>query len=112
MQTREQPGRASKPASPGETARMTSAWLLQKSMFLVVAGGLLFPNLAAVAATLKPVVSGKRGVVAAGHPLVAEAGLRVLEKGGEAGGAGVAPGFAASGVGMERLCSGGGRSIF
>jgi hypothetical protein len=33
------------------------------------------------AATLKPLVAGKRGVVAAGHPLVAEAGLRIFEKG-------------------------------
>src|SRR3989441_3255552 len=107
MQTREQPGRASKPASPGETGRMTSAWLLQKSMLLVVAGGVLFPNLAAGAATLKPVVSGKRGVVAAGHVLVAEAGLRILEKGGNAVDAGVATVFAASVVEMGSFGSGG-----
>ena len=86
---------------------MTSAWLLQKSMLLVVAGGVLFPNLAAVAATLKPVVSGKRGVVAAGHPLVAEAGLRILEKGGNAVDAGVATVFAASVVEMKSFGSGG-----
>src|SRR5712692_2746658 len=107
MQTREQPGRASKPASPGESAKMTSAWLLQKSMLLVVAGGVLFPNLAAVASTLKPVVSGKRGVVAAGHPLVAEVGLRILEKGGNAVDAGVATVFAASVVEMTGFGSGG-----
>ena len=47
-------------------------------------------------ATLKPLVMGKRGVVAAGHPLVAEAGLRILEKGGNAVDAGVASLFAAA----------------
>ncbi len=47
-------------------------------------------------ATLKPLVMGKRGVVAAGHPLVAEAGLRILEKGGNAVDAGIATVFAAA----------------
>src|SRR3989442_14700056 len=105
MQTREQPGRASKPASPGETGRMTSAWLLQKSMLLVVAGGVLFPNLAAGAATLKPVVSGKRGVVAAGHPLGAEGGLRSPGKSGETGGAGRATAFSPFGLARTRVGS-------
>ncbi|MGI9103187.1 MAG: gamma-glutamyltransferase family protein [Terriglobales bacterium] len=47
-------------------------------------------------ATLKPQVMGRRGVVAAGNPLVAEAGLRILEKGGTAIDAGVATVFAAA----------------
>src|ERR1019366_2165178 len=47
------------------------------------------------ARTLKPLVMGTRGVVAAGTPLVAEAGLRILEKGGNAIDAGVATVFAA-----------------
>jgi gamma-glutamyltranspeptidase/glutathione hydrolase len=51
-------------------------------------------------------VAGKRGVVAAGHPLVAEAGLRILEKGGNAVDAGVATIFAASVV--EMTCFGAG----
>lgn len=46
--------------------------------------------------TLKPLVMGKRGVVAAGHPLVAEAGLRILQKSGNAVDAGVATVFAAA----------------
>jgi gamma-glutamyltranspeptidase/glutathione hydrolase len=59
------------------------------------------------AATLKPLVAGKRGVVAAGHPLVAEAGLRILEKGGNAVDAGVAALFAASVVEMASFGAGG-----
>ena len=42
------------------------------------------------AQTFRPVVRGKRGVVAGGHPLSVEAGLRVLQKGGNAVDAGVA----------------------
>jgi gamma-glutamyltranspeptidase / glutathione hydrolase len=49
-----------------------------------------------VASTLKPQVMGQRlGVVAAGHPLVAEAGFVVLQGGGNAVDAGVAAVFAA-----------------
>jgi Gamma-glutamyltransferase len=35
-------------------------------------------------ATTRPVVSGTQGVVAAGHPLVAMAGMRMLLAGGNA----------------------------
>ena len=59
------------------------------------------------ARTLKPMVMGKRGVVAAGHPLVAEAGLRVLEHGGNAIDAGVATVFAAGVVEMGSFALGG-----
>ena len=57
--------------------------------------------------TFKPLVMGKRGVVAAGHHLVAEAGLRILEKGGNAIDAGVATVFAASVVEMNGFGMGG-----
>ena len=63
-------------------------------------------SLPARGATMKPLVAGKRGAVAAGHPLVAEAGLRILEKGGNAVDAGVATVFAASVVEMDGFGSG------
>src|SRR5215471_4015429 len=47
-------------------------------------------------ATSRPVVSGTRGVVTAGHPLVSMAGLRMLLAGGNAFDAAVAAGFAAA----------------
>lgn len=65
-----------------------------------------FPDLAK-SATLKPLVMGKRGAVGAGHPLVAEAGLRTLEKGGNAVDAGVASVFAAAVVEQTSFAMGG-----
>src|SRR5213593_976119 len=47
-------------------------------------------------ATTRPVVSGTQGVVAAGHPLVSMAGMRMLLSGGNAFDAAVAAGFAAA----------------
>ena len=46
--------------------------------------------------TYRPTVRGTRGVVAGGHPLVAEAGLRMLHRGGNAVDAGVAAVLAGS----------------
>jgi hypothetical protein len=43
--------------------------------------------------TTRPVITGSRGVVAAGHYLAAEIGSRILDKGGTAIDAGVAAGF-------------------
>src|SRR5881628_3999813 len=51
---------------------------------------------AADRATTRPVVSGTQGVVAAGHPLVAMAGMRMLLDGGNAFDAVAAAGFAAA----------------
>ena len=51
---------------------------------------------AAERATTRPVVSGMQGVVAAGHPLVSMAGMRMLMTGGNAFDAAVAAGFAAA----------------
>ena len=47
-------------------------------------------------ATTRPVVAGTQGVVAAGHPLVSMAGMRMLLAGGNAFDAVVAAGFAAA----------------
>jgi gamma-glutamyltranspeptidase/glutathione hydrolase len=78
------------------------------NLVLVACGAaLLLPDFPSSAATLKPLVAGRRGVVAAGHPLVAEAGLRLLEKGGNAVDAGVATVFAASVVEMMSFGAGG-----
>jgi len=57
--------------------------------------------------TYKPLIMARRGVVAAGHPLVAEAGLRILQKGGNAIDGGVATVFAAMVVEMNGLGMGG-----
>src|SRR5215472_2063165 len=73
---------------------------------LLPVAGVLLP-VPSSGATLKPLVAGKRGVVAAGHPLTAEAGLRILEKGGNAVDAGVAAVFAASVVELTSFGSGG-----
>lgn len=81
--------------------------LVQKTMILILSFGLFLPFDSTSAVTLKPLVQGKRGVVAAGHPLVAEAGLRILEKGGNSVDAGVATVFAASVVEMMSFATGG-----
>jgi gamma-glutamyltranspeptidase / glutathione hydrolase len=47
-------------------------------------------------ATTRPVIAGTQGVVAAGHPLVSMAGMRMLLAGGNAFDAAVAAGFAAA----------------
>ena len=46
--------------------------------------------------TFRPVVRGRRGVVAGGQPLSVEAGMRILQHGGNAVDAGVATILAAS----------------
>ncbi|MGI9066381.1 MAG: gamma-glutamyltransferase family protein [Pyrinomonadaceae bacterium] len=62
---------------------------------------------AANAQTFRPVVRGKRGVVAGGHPLSVEAGLRILQKGGNAVDAGVATILAASVIEFSHFSFGG-----
>src|SRR5437763_8526781 len=44
--------------------------------------------------TTRPVITGRKGVVTAGHYLAAMAGMRILQQGGNAIDAGVAAGFA------------------
>ena len=81
--------------------------LLASASIVLLAIGFVLPGPLSGAGALKPLVMGKRGVVAAGHPLVAEAGLRMLENGGNAVDAGVATLFAASVVEMTSFGSGG-----
>jgi gamma-glutamyltranspeptidase/glutathione hydrolase len=76
------------------------------SFFTVAALAVFFPTISESAA-LKPLVMGKRGVVAAGHPLVAEAGMRILQKGGNAVDAGIATVFAAGVVELGSFGLGG-----
>ncbi len=57
--------------------------------------------------TFRPVVRGRRGVVAGGHPLSVEAGLRILEAGGNAVDAGVAALLAASVIEFSHFGFGG-----
>lgn len=59
------------------------------------------------AQTFRPVVRGRRGVVAGGHPLSVEAGLRILQRGGNAVDAGVATILAASVIEFSHFSFGG-----
>lgn len=70
----------------------------------IVAG---FPLTTSHADTFRPVVRGKRGVVAGGQPLSVEAGLRILEHGGNAVDAGVATILAASVIEFSHFSFGG-----
>lgn len=63
--------------------------------------------LSSQADTFRPVVRGKRGVVAGGHPLSVEAGLRILQNGGNAVDAGVATILAASVIEFSHFSFGG-----
>src|SRR5690349_19708481 len=70
----------------------------------IVAG---FPLTTSHADTFRPVVRGKRGVVAGGQPLSVEAGLRILQHGGNAIDAGVATILAASVIEFSHFSFGG-----
>ena len=59
------------------------------------------------AETFRPVVRGKRGVVTAGQPLSAEAGMRLLQQGGNAVDAGCAAILAASVIEISHFSFGG-----
>jgi gamma-glutamyltranspeptidase/glutathione hydrolase len=64
-------------------------------------------SISAQTPTYRPPVRGTRGVVAGGHPLVAEAGLRMLHRGGNAVDAGVAATLAGSVIEFSHFAFGG-----
>ena len=74
----------------------------------IVTTAIFFSSLVAPQAeTFRPVVRGKRGAVAAGHPLSAEAGMRLLQQGGNAIDAGCAALLAASVIEISHFSFGG-----
>ena len=64
-------------------------------------------TLVTFADTFRPTVRGRHGVLAGGHPLAVEAGLRILHRGGNAVDAGVATVFAASVIEFSHFGFGG-----
>src|ERR1700687_798156 len=81
------------------------AFVLSFATFALVITAL--PQATPSADTFRPVVRGKRGVVAGGQPLSVEAGLRVLQHGGNAVDAGVATILAASMIEFSHFSFGG-----
>ena len=77
------------------------------ALVAVVATLMPAPMSPAAADTFRPVVRGRRGVVAGGHPLSVAAGLRILQRGGNAVDAGVATILAASVIEFSHFSFGG-----
>ncbi len=82
--------------------RRSLSGLIALALFLVS-----FPPISSSAQTFRPVVRGQRGVVAGGHPLAVEAGMRILQQGGNAVDAGVATILAASVIEFSHFSFGG-----
>jgi gamma-glutamyltranspeptidase / glutathione hydrolase len=83
---------------------------IARALIGLMAGSLILaalPPAASQADTFRPVVRGKRGVVAGGQPLSVEAGLRTLQHGGNAVDAGVATILAASVIEFSHFSFGG-----
>jgi gamma-glutamyltranspeptidase / glutathione hydrolase len=76
-------------------------------VFVIAASLAIVPLQLTRADTFRPVVRGKRGVVAGGSPLSVEAGLRILQQGGNAVDAGVATVLAASVIEFSHFSFGG-----
>jgi gamma-glutamyltranspeptidase/glutathione hydrolase len=83
---------------------------MRRLLVSLIALGLLFvsvPQPRSQTQTFHPVVRGRRGVVAGGQPLSVEAGLRILQHGGNAVDAGVATILAASVIEFSHFSFGG-----
>ncbi len=77
-------------------------------VLFLIAATLLWSNVSLSSAdTFRPVVRGRRGVVAGGQPLSVEAGMRILQHGGNAVDAGVATILAASVIEFSHFSFGG-----
>src|SRR5581483_7680989 len=90
--------------------RSRHAASLARVIILLLAASLITPAFAQTPQrtdTFKPAVRGKRAVVTGGQPLVVEAGLRMLHKGGNAIDAGVAATFAGSVIEFSHFAFGG-----
>jgi gamma-glutamyltranspeptidase/glutathione hydrolase len=81
--------------------------ILTRLICLAVVAVLALPVARPQADTFRPVVRGKRGAVTAGHPLAAEAGIRLLQQGGNAVDAGCAAILAGSVIEFSHFSFGG-----
>ena len=88
---------------------MSSAPSWKRVLVLCLIASFIFAGVSqtSTADTFRPVVRGKRGVVAGGSPLSVEAGLRILQRGGNAVDAGVATILAASVIEFSHFSFGG-----
>src|SRR2546430_15400803 len=85
--------------------RLRSYWVFSIAITIITLMLAAIPS--SEADTFRPVVRGRRGVVAGGHPLSVEAGMRVLQHGGNAVDAGVATTLAASVIEFSHFSFGG-----
>jgi gamma-glutamyltranspeptidase / glutathione hydrolase len=107
--------RVDKPSSKAETCACQRKFKKEGIMktapglisIVVVSAIFFMSTIAPSADTFRPVVRGKRGAVAAGHPLSAEAGMRLLQQGGNAVDAGCAAMLAASVIEFSHFSFGG-----
>ncbi len=84
--------------------------MMRRTLIVLLSSILFFsavPLASAQSSTFRPVVRGRRGVVAGGHPLAVEAGMRILQRGGNAVDAGVATILAASVIEFSHFSFGG-----
>src|SRR5690348_10446698 len=89
---------------PPMTNRKRKLFVFCLIVIFVITG---LPASTSHADTFRPVVRGKRGAVAGGSPLSVEAGLRMLQRGGNAVDAGVATILAASVIEFSHFSFGG-----
>src|SRR5215218_7946424 len=82
------------------TRRIVTVSIVVSLLFITI-------SLPSHADTFRPVVRGKRGAVAGGSPLSVEAGLRILQRGGNAVDGGVATILAASVIEFSHFSFGG-----